>query len=218
MTTHRRLLAGAIGLSLVLAACGGSSTASSGTGATTAPATAAPVATEAPVATDAPAATEAPAATDDGGGGLPDGATNDLANLLPETVNGVAYQRAGFDGDQLGAYGAMAGIDMGELEPVLQQYGKTVNDLNVAVATPAGSTELGGMIMAMQLEGVPAAELMGATGMASSDMTKSTVGGKEVYTAGGGGFGVVVYPKDDVLFMLLLTDAATSEAILSALP
>lgn len=219
MTIDRRLFAGALGLSLVLAACGGASTAS--------PAATAGSATAAP--TDAPAVTAAPteaaptdatptdaAATDDGG--LPTGQTNDLADLLPETVNGVTYQRAGFDGDQLGAYGALAGIDTGDLEPLLQKYGKSLSDLNIAVATPSGATQVAGMIMAMQLEGVPATELMGGTGMTGSDMTPATIAGKEVYSAGAGGFGVTVYPKDDTLFLLLLADAPTTEAILAQLP
>jgi hypothetical protein len=226
MTHDRRLIAGALALALALAACGGASTSSPAATAGEGPATEAPAteaeapaatgeATEAP-ATEGPAATEA--ATDDtaGGGGL--GPLTALAALLPETAGDVAFQRGGFDGDQLGVYGAIAGLSEDQLGPVLEKYGKTLKDVHFAVAAPASSGGATAMIFALQIEGVEAADAMGALGMDASQMEKTTVGGKEVYAQGGGGFGVWAYPKGDTLFLVLLASDDVAKSALEQLP
>ncbi len=217
MTTDRRLLAGAIGLSLVLAACGGSSTASSGAGAATAaPTEAAPTeaaeteepATEEPtdtVATDEP--------TDDSGLG---GELNDLATTLPAEAGGLTFERAGYDGDQLGVFGAAAGINSGDLDPILRANGKTLNDVNFAIATSTG--EATAMIYAIQIEGVDSTAFAEGLGMSTSTMPSTTLGGKTVYGEAAGGFGVWAYPKDDTLFMLLFVDEQVASAIFEQLP
>ena len=215
MTIDRRLLAGAAGLAILLAACGGtaaSPAATAGAPTTGTPATQAP-ATEAP-ATD-PAATEE--ATAEGGINLPPGGMNDLANALPAEINGVAYERAGFNGDQLGMYGAMAGLDDSTLTPVLEQYGKTVNDVNFAIATPSGGGSTA-MIYALQIEGVDATQWMGAMNMDPADFETRQIGGKSVFAQGASGFNVYAYPKGDAVFILLLGDDALAEALFSQLP
>jgi len=222
MMIDRRLLAGALGLSLVLAACGGSTTATTapaaGGDATAAPATEAPIATEeAPDATDEPtdaAATEEPAATD--GVDLGSGEVNDLAAMLPEKVGGVTFERVGYDGDQLGVFGAAAGLNSEELDPILKANGKTINDINFAIATSAGGSA--GMIYAIQIEGLDAAEFAASMGMDPSSMPKTTLGGKTVYGEASGGFGAFAYPKDDKLFIVLLMDEKTSASVFEQLP
>jgi len=221
MIDNRRLLAGALGLTLILAACGGSGSTGSngGTDATEAPAAtqdAGGEATEAPEPTGMPAEeTEAPGeeVTED------PSAVTGLAATLPEKIKGVTMQRMGFDGDQFGMFGAAAGLSDEDLGKILKDNGKTLNDFNLAIATPADSSaSLSAMIYAMQIEGVPAEKW--ASDMASDfDLSKSiTVGGKKVFGDLSTPFGVIVYPTGDTLYMLLLVDQATAEDVLSQLP
>ena len=222
MTIDRRLLAGALGLSLVLAACGGASTASSGTGAATASPTDT-VATEAPAATEMPTegvATEEPVTetpTDDSGSGE----VNGLAAMLPEKAGDLTFERVGYDGDQLGLFGAAAGLSSEQLDPILKANGKTIKDINFAIATATGGTGAagaGGMIYAIQIEGLDAAKFAASMGMDPSSMPKKTLGGKTVYGEAASGFGAFAYPKDDKLFIVLLMDEKTSATVLEQLP
>jgi hypothetical protein len=221
MMIDRRLLAGALGLSLVLAACGGTSTASSGTSAATPGPTDA--ATEAPAVTEEPTeaagteepATEAPTAD----GGTSGGQVNDLAAMLPEKAGGLTFERVGYNGDQLGVFGAAAGLNSAELDPILKANGKTINDINFAVATATGgSAATGGMIYAIQIEGLDATKFAASLGMDPSSMPKTTLGGKTVYGQAQGGFGAFAYPKDDKLFIVLLMDEKTASSVFEQLP
>ena len=146
MTIDRRLLAGALGLSLVLAACGGSSTATRPPAAATAAPRPPPRQPQAPTATEEPAATEEPPPprsrpTDPASGA---GEVNDLAAMLPEKAGDLTFERVGYDGDQLGVFGAAAGLNSEELDPILKANGKTLNDINFAIATAAGGTRPAG--------------------------------------------------------------------------
>ncbi len=216
MTIDRRLIAGALGLTMVLAACGGTSTATTDPAATAA-ATDAP--TDEPAATpemtEEPQATDEPAATDDGGGTL-GGQVNDLAAMLPEKVGDITFERVGYDGSQLGLVGAAAGLSGSELDPILKAKGKTLNDVNFAIATSAGGT--GGMIYAIQIEGLDASEFAASLGMDPGSMPKTTLGGKSVYGEAAGGFGAFAYPKDDKLFMVLLMDEQAAASVFEQLP
>jgi len=221
MTIDRRLLAGALGLSLVVAACGGSSTPSSAAGA----ATAAPAATAAATpatATEAPEETaeateEATAApTQDAGTGS-SGEMNSLAEKLPEKAGDITFERVGFDGDKLGIYGAAAGLNSAELDPILKANGKTINDVNFAIATST-SQDKAGMIYAIQIEGVPATTFAEGMNQDLGTMPKTSIGGKDVYGEAAGGFGFFAYPKDDMLFLILLVDEKTAADILGQLP
>jgi len=224
MSIDRRLLAGALGIVMAVAACGGSSSASPGS--TTAPATPAAV-TPAPTvaaATDVPEPTDVPGAepspTDDGTGADPSfaaGAAGDLEAMLPDEAGGVKYQKSSFDGASIGM---LAGsVDTAQLDPILKANGKTVNDVRVAIATPAdSSSSTAGMVVAFQIRGLDASKFLEAMGADPTTMTRTSIGGKDVYQAGAGGFGAVVYPKDDIVFEILLADPKVTEAILSKLP
>jgi hypothetical protein len=218
MMIDRRLVAGALGLTLVLAACGGTSTAT-GEPAATAAATAATTdaAASEPAAapeTEEAQATEEPAPTDDGGS---TGAVNDLAATLPETAGGVTFERAGYDGSQLGVFGAAAGLSDSELDPILKASGKTLNDVNFAVAT-SSSTGATAMIYAIQIKGLPATEFADSMSGGMSSMPQTTLGGKTVYGEASGGFGAYVYAKDDTMYLILLADEKLAGAILEQLP
>jgi hypothetical protein len=217
MTIDRRLVAGAMGLAIVLAACGGTASPVTTGGASSpepaAPATTAPTAEPGEAATDE--ATEEP--TEQGGIGLP-GGLNDLANVLPAEANGVTFERAGFNGDQLGLYGAaLGGLNDSDLDPILREHGKTIADVNFAIASATGG-EVPTSVYALQIEGVEAADWMGAANLDTSTVSPTSVGGKTVYAQGGGGFNIWVYPTGDTVFVVLLGDEATAEAIFSQLP
>jgi hypothetical protein len=216
MKIDRRLLAGSAALALLLAACGGAS-------ATKAPESAAPASqaaqpTAAPTEAAASAApTDAPAESNGVEPSFVAGAAGDLEGMLPSEVNGVKFTKTSFDGSSLGVAGM--GVNAGDLDPLLKKYGKTVNDVRVAIAAPADTTAGStAMVIALQVKGVPGAELIGATGQDTSSLAKKNIGGKDVLTAGAGGFSVAIYTKDDVVFEVLLADATLTEAILKQLP
>jgi hypothetical protein len=159
-------------------------------------------------------ATDQPVPADDGGSS---GVVNDLAASLPETAGGVTFDRAGYDGSQLGIFGAAAGLNDSELDPILQANGKTLNDVNFAVATST-SSDATAMIYAIQIKGIAATEFAdGITGGMGS-MPQTTLGGKTVYGEAAGGFGAFVYPKDDTVYMILLADEKLAGSILEQLP
>lgn len=223
MTIDRRLLAGMLGIALVAGACGGSGAgpaASEAPGATEAPAvTDAPAATDAPEATEAPAETDAPEATEDSGSnGSGNGPLNDLASRLPEQAGGVTFERVGFDGSQFGMYGAMAGLSDEDFNGILKQSGKTLSDVNFAIATPSGDQAAGGFIYAIQVEGLGTDQVMAAFGFDPAEMTTTTIAGKEVYSTGEAGFGVTAYAKDDTLYLILFASPDVTKAILEQLP
>jgi len=219
MTVDRRALAGALAALLVLvAACGGSATQAPG-------ATPGPAATEAPQPTEAPAATPEPTPTQGPTEEGPDaslapGAAGELEAMLPDEVNGVAFQKGSFDGETV-----PGGIPLGEgddaLATFLSDNGKTLRDVKIAVASPADTAAGGGtLVMAIQVEGVAQDKLEEFAASSMDEGEKSTVGGKEVYGAGMAGFGAYVYVKDDVIFYVLSMggDASATDAIFEQLP
>jgi hypothetical protein len=221
MIIDRRLLAGAMGLALVVAACGGSAaTATPGqAGATTAPTQAAATqaaASEEPTEAATEETSSEPGATDDGPSLAP-GAASDLEAMLPDEAGGMKFTKSSFDGSSLGFAGA--GISTAELDPILKANGKTIADVRVAIAGPADTsgTETA-VVLAFQVRGLDATKFLGATGVNSSDMTNATIGGKKVLQAGAGAFSVIVYTKDDVLFEILLASPKVAEDVVRQLP
>jgi hypothetical protein len=219
MLLDRSIQAGTLSLALLVAACGGSSApATSPATAASQPRSSQPAATGpdaaqasgAPVAPTVPAAPTAPTV---GQGGAPE-----LEAMLPDEVGGVRLQKLSFGGTEF-AFEAGAPFDSSAMEPLLKENGKTIEDVRLAIARPAGAKPgaLGTMVMALQVEGLDAARLHGLAG-ASSSMTPAVIGGKQVLRAGSAGFNVYVYAKDDILFEMMLADDSLAAAVLSALP
>jgi len=137
--------------------------------------------------------------------------------MLPSTVNGVAFARTSFGG---AAMPAGMPIGSGDLATFLQQNGKTLADVNIAMATPTDTAKAATFVMAFQVKGVDGAKLADALGATTgNDLTKATVGGKQVLQAGVSGMGVVLYVKGDVVFYILaLGETSLTDGILAALP
>lgn len=206
MPLNRRTLAAALALALLAAACGGGGTAS------TAPGTAAP-------ATPAPATPE-PAPTDDGSApeiSLLPGTASELEAMLPSNVNGVAFAKTSFGG---GTLPATIPVGDDELGKFLQDNGKSLADVSLAMATPTDSSKGGTFVMAFQVKGVDGTKLAEAlAGTSSGDLQQATVGGKQVLQAGAAGMGFALYVKGDVVFYILsFGDASLTEGIVAALP
>ena len=217
MKIDRRALGGALATLVLVAACGGSAATPAPSAA---PSSAAAPASAAPAASSEAAASQQPAASDNGSGGgagLIPGSAPALEAMLPASVNGVTFERTSFGGAAW-----PAGIPIGEsdLSTFLQQNGKTLSDVSIAMATPTDTTKAGTFLMAFQVKGVDGsklAQVLGATN--GTDLTSSTVGGKQVLEAGIPGMGIVLYVKGDVVFYVLaLGDASLTDAIVSALP
>jgi hypothetical protein len=209
MTFDRKALAAGLATLLLVAACGSA--------ATTAP-SASPEATEPPAATETPteAPTETPAAVETEEPIGP-GAATDLEAMLPSEVNGVTFQKASFDGSTFPGGIPIGGGDE-EFLQFLEDNGKSLEDLRVAIASTTDTESGGSMVMAIQVAGLAGDKFLE---FATADMTdqKTTIAGKEVYGAGMGGFGAYVYPKDDIVFYVLVTGGEDlSEGIFQQLP
>jgi hypothetical protein len=216
MTIDRRVLGGALATALLLAACGGSASPAPSAAASAA---SAPAASQ-PAAASEPAATDQPSATDNGSApnvSLSPGSAPELEAMLPSIVNGVAFARTSFGG---AAMPAGMPIGSGDLATFLQQNGKTLADVNIAMATPTDTAKAATFVMAFQVKGVDGAKLADALGATTgNDLTKATVGGKQVLQAGVSGMGVVLYVKGDVVFYILaLGETSLTDGILAALP
>ena len=135
---------------------------------------------------------------------------NDLAGMLPAEAAASPYDRVGFNGDQLGVYGAAAGISDTELAPVLEQFGKTINDVNFAIATPAGGGSTA-MIYALQIEGVDVDRVDGRDQPRPGRLRAADDRRQDGPTQGAGGFNVYAYPKGDAVFVLILGDDTLAE-------
>jgi len=204
MTTDRRLVGAALGLALLVAACGGSS--------------ASPTASAAAQASQGTSgngqASAAPNVS------FPDislapGAASDLEAMLPSNVGSVTFQKTSVDGSQIA--GAGTPIDSSKLDPILSKYGKTIADVRMAIAVGTGGTgPIPDEVYAIQLKGVPASEWATDMGAATSG-TSMTVGGKQVTGASAAGMTTGYYTKDDVLFLVVASDADAS-TIFTALP
>jgi hypothetical protein len=108
-------------------------------------------------------------------------------------------------------------VPVGRWKSGLKANGKTLADVNFAVAT-SQSSGAGGMVYAIQIEGVPATTFAEGMGQDLATTPKTTLGGKTVYGEAAGGFGFFAYPKDDILFLILLVNEETAGKILEQLP
>lgn len=216
MRTDRRLVGAALGVALLVAACGGAS-ATPTPPASQAPASQAPAASAAPSAAAAStAASEAPAGTPAPALSLAPGTAGDLEAMLPSSINGTAFQKTSVDGSQIA--GAGTPIDTSKVDPLLSKYGKSLADVRIAIAT-SGTTSTGmpEMVYAIQIKGVPAAEWASEVGSGMTGGSSMTLGGKTVTGTTAGGFTTAYYPKDDILFLVVAPEK-DADAIFAALP
>jgi hypothetical protein len=220
MTSDRRLLGGALGLALLVAACGGSAAATPSAASQAAAASQAPAAS---AASQAPADSSSPADSQAAGSSsgpsmpaisLAPGNAGDLEAMIPSTVGSITFQKTSFDGASIPLSGTP--FDNSKVDPVLSKYGKTVADLRFAMGISTSATGVT-MVYALQLRGVPASEFMTALDSSTTSTDKITLGGKTVYGTTGAGMSSIMYPKDDVVFMVIASDKDVA-AIVAALP
>jgi hypothetical protein len=213
MMTDRRLLGVALGLALTVAACGGSSASPTPPPASEAPAASAAPASQAAMSeapTQAPAASTEPSMPEIS---LTPGGASALESALPDSAGGVTFTKTSFDGSSIP--GAGMPFDSSKLDPTLSKYGKSIADVKFAMAAASTGTP---MIYALQLQGVPATTFMADAGFDTSSMTQTTISGKSVWSESAAGMSQIIYPKDDVVYMILLATDAQAQAILAALP
>ena len=205
MSVDRRALAGALAALLLVAACGGS--------ASPAPSAAASAASTPAASQPAPGASQEP--TQD----QAPGATGDLAAKLPSQVNGVTFMKTSFGGSMFTGAIPIGGGDQ-DFAKFLADNGKSMSDVQIAMATATGSSASGSVVMAFQVKGVPSDKLLAWATKDTSKMPKTSIGGKEVFGAAEMGFGAYIYVKDDVIFYVLSMggDASMAEAVLKQLP
>jgi len=203
-------------LALVLAACGGET------------ADASPAAEPTPDATPTPEVTPTPEPepTDDPDtGALPsfdlDG-DPELAARFPSTVGGQPLTVQSFRGD---LFAGMGGVDE-SFQEFLDATGADLEDVSVAFGGLADSAESLLSVAAFRVVGVSQdrleEEFLGSAGEEVEDLSRETIGGKEVWAASYdmdemGTTGVYVYTKDDTVYWLTGPEELVAE-ILAALP
>ena len=209
MTTDRRLLSGALGLALLVAACGGSAATTPSTSSAASSAPGASVASQAPAASQAPGTSAT----------IPDislapGNAADLEAMIPSTVGTLTLQKTSFDGASIPLSGTP--FNNSQLDPLLAKYHKSLADLRFAMGVAASGTGMT-IVYALQLRGVPATEFMTGLDTGTSTSDQLSLSGKTVYGTTGAGMSSIIYPKDDVVFMVVASDKDAA-AIVAALP
>ena len=218
MWIDRRLLAGLVGLVLVVGACGSSAASPTAPSPTSTPGASQPAASadagqSEPAASDKPA-TEAPSGPEVS---FQPGAAGDLEAMLPSSVAGLTFTKQSFDGASI-ASAVGVPIDTGDLDPILAANGKTLADVRMAIATAMSPTSPA-IVIAFQIRGLDASKMLDLlAGGSASDLTPTTVAGKQVLSLGSDMGGGVLYTKGDVAFEVILANPATLEAIVAALP
>jgi len=195
MTVNRGALAGALATLLLVAACGGGA---SPTPAASAGSSEAPAATPAETPAETPAAQETPGSTFEVS--FAPGAATDLEAKLPDSVGSIKFTKTSVDGRNIPP-GVLTGSDS-DMDKFLAANGKSYSDVRVAIATPTDPTAAGVMVFAIQIQGISSDKLLEwAHQQWSSDQTKQSIGGKDVYgDAPQGGMGSWFYVKDDTVF------------------
>ncbi len=218
MWIDRRLLAGLVGLVLVVGACGSSAASPTAPSPTSTPGASEPASSadagqSEPAASDEPA-TEAPSGPEVS---FQPGAAGDLEAMLPSSVAGLTFTKQSFDGASI-ASAVGVPIDTGDLDPILTANGKTLADVRMAIATAMSPTSPA-IVVAFQIRGLDASKMLDLlAGGSASDLTPTTVAGKQVLSLGSDMGGGVLYTKGDVAFEVILANPATLEAIVAALP
>lgn len=139
---------------------------------------------------------------------------NDLASLVPETINDVPVTVS-----QVDPASFLGTNDLLHLQPVLQALGKTPADVEV-IAGGGGAGTNSVIIQAVRINGTDASaltqQLQGVlSALPNSRVESATVNGKEVLSLGGDRY---VYASNDVVFFISASNDDMAQATLEALP
>ncbi len=186
-------------LALVLAACGGETTA-----------TASPTPTAEPTPELTPTPTEEPTEepTDDGSGS---GFTGALSDALPQTIGGLERQELPGMEDMIGPMLTQQGVDADEADFVWAMYGE--GELIVTGFAVSGLDQ-------PELEQLARLMSSGQVGATDVQTERATVGGKEVLRMTGEDMpeAAYLYFADDAFFTIISESAELAEELLSQLP
>lgn len=208
---------GSLLLGFLVAACGGTPQ-TSGPPEPTSPS--ASVASSAPPAGSAAPPSATPAATAQPSVSASGGPLTELAALLPAEVNGVALERSGYDFAALPPFVPLD-LEDDEFDRFLKANGKSMRDVGVALAFPAGSSSGMPQVLAMafQIKGIDSKALeTWVTGEVIDTTKRTSVGGKQVYGEKIPGLAAWVYVKGDTFFYVFGTDDRLAEGLVAALP
>lgn len=139
---------------------------------------------------------------------------NDLASLVPETINEVPVTVS-----QVDPASFFGTNDLLHLQPVLQALGKTPADVEV-IAGGGGAGTNSVIIQAVRIGGIDASALTTQlqtvlAALPNAAVESTTVGGKEVLSLGGDRY---VYVANDVAFFVSASNDEMAQATLEALP
>lgn len=149
-----------------------------------------------------------------------------LEAMLPSNVNGVSFRKTSVTGGvpstRLGN-GGWGTVPLGSdgLETFLKDYGKTLADLDVAIATATDASMADTFAIAFRVNGADATELAVTLAAASGvgPGVRATVGGKQVQAVREiGGMGFDLYVKGDVVFYVFTDGTSLIDGIVAALP
>ncbi|HEY5629426.1 MAG TPA: hypothetical protein VIR16_07950 [Candidatus Limnocylindrales bacterium] len=216
MTTDRRLLGAALSLSLVLAACGGSSASPAATSATSGATTAPGTASSAPAASTGSASQSQDANAPDIS--LTPGNASALEALIPDKIGSATITKTSFDYSSIPWASLSGTFGSGDLEKVLKDNGKSLADVKFAmgVATSAGAT-MPTMVYALQVSGLDASKFVSQLDSNYASGSDLQIGGKTVKGQVAGGLGTITYAHGDVVFIAIATEADLN-SLVSALP
>jgi len=218
MSIDRRLLAGVLGLTMIVAACSGSSASPAASAAASSAASTEPAASEA--ASQAPseaAASEEPSEDNGPQVTYTAGAAADLESKLPDSVNGIALTKSSVNGEKINTLGT--NFDTSDIGTFLKANGKSLSDVKAAQAQSASSTSLDKfmLLFAIQVQGLDASKWESQITKNMDSLTDATVGGKSVKESAGPPT-TIVYPNGDTIYMVLAGTADNANAALAALP
>jgi hypothetical protein len=148
--------------------------------------------------------------------------------MLPSDVNGVTFTKTsvvgGVPSSRLGK-GGWGTVPFGSdwLATFLGGYGKTLADLDVAIATPTDPSKADTFSVAFQVKGADAIALARNMadyyGVGVNQQATVTIGDKQVQVFREvGGMGFDLYVQDDVVFFVFTDGTPLIDGFVAALP
>lgn len=156
------------------------------------------------------------------------GLAPELEAMLPSDVNGVTFTKTsvvgGVPSSRLGK-GGWGTVPFGSdwLATFLGGYGKTLADLDVAIATPTDPSKADTFSVAFQVKGADAIALARNMadyyGVGVNQQATATIGDKQVQVFREvGGMGFDLYVQDDVVFFVFTDGTPLIDGFVAALP